>query len=283
MDIRKRIETELERQSEHLEFYRSLDRNENNLVLKCKNVKGRSRQFFYRKKGDKKVKYIGRKDKELVTEIFRTVLCCKTISILEHNILLLKRTLTGLRPYDPVTVMETLPSAYKEAAEEYMIDTGTYELPQDEIDTIDPATPSENPYKREELKYPVSNGIKVRSKSEALICEYLLAASLIFRYEKALDLVYTYTDEAGFEHSATERIYPDFTIYLPDGTIIYWEHEGRMDDERYRKRNLHKMMLYYRNGIYMPTNLIITMEGDCKVFDTDAVQRIINGFIKPVC
>jgi len=283
MDIRKRLETEIERQNEHLKFYRSMTRNTEELVLKCKNVKGRNRQFFCRKKGDKKAKYIGRKDKSFVIGIFKTALCCKTINILENNILLLQRALSGIKPYDPAYVMESLPSAYKEAAEEYMIETGPYEFPPEEIDSIDPTTPSENPYKREELKYPVSNGIKVRSKSEALICEYLLAANLNFRYEKALDLVYTFTDEAGFEHTAAERIYPDFTIYLPDGTIIYWEHEGRMDDEGYRKRNLHKIMLYYRNGIYMPTNFIITMEGKDKVFDTDAVLRIINGFIKMAC
>lgn len=283
MDIIKRIETEIKRQNEHMDFYRNLASNKEELILKCKNVKGRNRQFFYRKKGDKKAKYIGRKDRDFVMEIFSTALCIKTAGIIERNILLLKRAVNGLKPYDPVSVMEGLPSAYKEAAEEYLLDIEPFETPPCEMDLIDPATPSENPYKRDELKYPVSNGIKVRSKSEALICEYLLAANLIIRYEKALDLVYTYTDEAGFKHNGTERVYPDFTIYLPDGTVIYWEHEGKMDDESYRKRNLHKMMLYYRNGIYMPTNLIITMEGDGKIFDTDAVQRIINGFIKPIC
>ncbi len=55
-----------------------------------------------------------------------------------------------------------------------------------------------------------------------------------------------------------------------------------MDSEEYQKRNLKKMMLYYRNGYYVPKNLIIIMESSDKPLDTDAIRRIIDGFIKPL-
>ena len=79
----------------------------------------------------------------------------------------------------------------------------------------------------------------------------------------------------------TDVEYPDFTIKLPDGSIMYWEHFGMMDQDDYRKKNLHKMGTYIENNIYVPQDLIITMDSDTVPFDNLIVKGIIDSRILP--
>ena len=204
-----------------------------------------------------------------------------TVDVLEENIERINELMERFKHYDINTIINQLSRAYKEAIKEIGETDFAKPLPEP-VEEIDSSIPSENPYNRKDLVFPLSNGIMVRSKSEAIIGEFLLAAGIPFRYEKALDLVCVYEDEAGFKQTSIERIFPDFTIFLPNGNIIIWEHEGRVDKMDYRKRNMRKMMLYFENGFYVPHNMIITMEGNGNAFDPDAALRIINGFLKPL-
>lgn len=279
MSIIEEMKKEIENETLILENYRNAAELATNTILYCKKPKNRSRQYFYRVMGEKKVRYIKRGDWNLILKVTRDAFNSRVCAVLVHDIEILSRMIDGFIPYDPDSIIAGMPDAYKEALDEYG-DTAAVPVSMDKKD-IRPETPSENTV-RMRNKYPVSNGLIVRSKSEALIAEYLLAAGIVFRYEQALNLVNTTWDDAGFEYAATERVYPDFTIYLPDGSVIIWEHEGMMDSEEYQKRNLKKMMLYFRNGYYIPKNLIITMESSGKPLDTDAIRRIIDGFIKPL-
>jgi len=92
-------------------------------------------------------------------------------------------------------------------------------------------------------------------------------------YERKLVL----TDSFGQSY----EVYPDFTIPLPDGRFIYWEHKGRMYDPKYQRRNQWKENLYFLNGIYPPHNLIITMDGPHQEFNLQEIHQIIKGLILP--
>ena len=96
---------------------------------------------------------------------------------------------------------------------------------------------SEKPSRREELKHTTSFGLLTRSKNEALIAELLHAAGIEFYYEKRLQIV----DEQG----KIQVIYPDFTIILADGSVIYWEHKGMMADPGYEEMDRKRMRLYF--------------------------------------
>ena len=123
-----------------------------------------------------------------------------------------------------------------------------------------------NPKNPEERNVQTPQGIKVRSKSEALILMLLDVHHIPFRYECRLDV--------GYEH-----YYPDFTIRHPtNGKIYYWEHCGRMDDPAYRSNYLNKMRNYINFGILPDHNLILTYESDGHPFNLSIAQDKIEEF-----
>ena len=281
MDVLESLRIEKEKEQKLLVYYSERTGSAGTRCLICKKEKTRRRQFYLRKKGDKKLKYIRKQEYELLKAIIKEEIAYNAVHALKWNISKIDKLIKQLKNYDINSVTTQLSRACKEAIEEIGGVEASQPLPEPS-EEIDSSIPSENTFNRNNLKYPLSNGIMVRSKSEALIGEFLLAAGIPFRYEKALELASVYEDEAGFKHTSLERVFPDFTIFLPNGDIILWEHEGLIDNMDYRKRNLRKVMRYFDNGYYVPHNLIITMEGADNSFDSDAVLRIINGVLKPL-
>lgn len=114
--------------------------------------------------------------------------------------------------------------------------------------------------------YGESIGIKVRSKSEALIVAALHARRIPFHYEEALIL-------------GKKTVYPDFTIRHPyTGKTYYWEHLGMLDREDYRKKNLNKLNDYISNRIVPSENLILTYETEEVPLDMELVENYINYY-----
>ena len=98
-----------------------------------------------------------------------------------------------------------------------------------------------------QTRHITSDGTIVRSKSELIIYELLLQYHITFRYEKPIII-------GGVEYR------PDFTILLPDGRVIYWEHAGMMIKEEYRERHKKKMNAFESAGIVPWDNLIVTYD-----------------------
>jgi len=100
----------------------------------------------------------------------------------------------------------------------------------------------------------------VRSKSEVIIANMLFERGVRFKYEAKLAA-------------------SDGTFYLPDFSILwngehwYWEHWGRMDEERYRNHRDEKVAWYKKN---FPDRLIETFEG--KTLSADANNLIKTYF-----
>ena len=89
----------------------------------------------------------------------------------------------------------------------------------------------------EKLIYLTENGDLVRSKSEWIIADKLKAAGIKYQYEQPLVL------------DGVERL-PDFTIRDEDaGTVWYWEHNGMLSDDEYKKRWQRKEAAYRREKI----------------------------------
>ena len=109
-------------------------------------------------------------------------------------------------------------------------------------------------------------GILVRSKSEQLVANALYACRVPFHYE-----------EEFVHHTAVRhRIYPDFTILLPDGKCILWEHLGLLSDRGYCENTALKLQIFQMSGYTIGKNLILTMDdhqGDCS-------SAIINQTIR---
>ena len=106
--------------------------------------------------------------------------------------------------------------------------------------------------------HSTSKGDKVRSKSEVII------ANLLFQH----DLKYEY--ELPLEHGGGNPIKPDFTIFLPDGKKIFWEHLGLLGTETYDEIWLYKLDIYNE---HFAGQLIKTYEG---VTLTDSALDLIK-------
>lgn len=230
-------------------------------------------RFYYSEPGSRKRIYIRRHDHELLRNITYGAVVAESIRIIKQNICSLETLMSTFKSYAYEDVLNELPAAYRQAVE--FLST---EAPPPKT-----VIQSENHYYPEELKHTASNGLIVRSKGELAITEELLIYDLDFRYEMALKLIKNITNPDGTVFSRTVTKYPDFTIFLKDGSVIYWEHTGKFDQENYRFDQFEKFKLYYDNGIYPPKNLIITMDDKDKPLDMMAIRRIIQNMILPFC
>ncbi len=130
----------------------------------------------------------------------------------------------------------------------------------------------EEPYEKsaehkEHLIFQTPSGNVVRSKSEVMIETALFNHGISFRYEEILRL-------------KRKVLYPDFTILRPKTMeILYWEHNGMMNDENYINIACAKLKTYCSNGIYPNQNLIITYETKDNPLSPMEIERIIKEFI----
>lgn len=93
------------------------------------------------------------------------------------------------------------------------------------------------------------NNRQMRSKSEAIIAETLYSMGLYYRYEEEVIL------------PNGESVCPDFTILDPyTHEEIYFEHFGKIDEEKYAASTFQKIKTYAQNGIYLNERLFCTFE-----------------------
>ncbi len=93
--------------------------------------------------------------------------------------------------------------------------------------------------------YKTIDGNMVRSKSEVIICDLLAQSGLEYKYEELL------------EYKPGKHINPDFTIYLPNDKVVYWEHVGCLGLDDYDANWEFKLKVYNE---YFPGKLYRTYE-----------------------
>ena len=121
--------------------------------------------------------------------------------------------------------------------------------------------------------HETDSGELVRSKSEQIILNTLYTYPLVVHYEE--EFLY----KIGVP--GINRCFPDFTIILPDGSRIIWEHLGRLDDPGYCQRTAAKLNLYQKNGYVIGKNLILTMDDDKGNISSSLVIDAIEHYILP--
>ena len=142
---------------------------------------------------------------------------------------------------------------------------------------------SMNHNRREELKWPSSRGIMMRSMQETSIDNIFNEYGIPARYEFALKVDVTAMSEIYGAFPEGDKLYktyyPDFVILLPDGSYIIWEHLGRIDLETYRNHIGEKVCAYLNSGIVAQNRLILTFPSD--VSNPSAIHKIIQEKILP--
>lgn len=126
-------------------------------------------------------------------------------------------------------------------------------------------------FMQEGLIHLTSDGRAVRSMSELVIAEALIAQGQDFSYEKPLLF-------------GGETRYPDFTIEDDiSGRTIYWEHLGMLEKKSYREKWEKKLAWYIKNDIKPesegggPNGMLVTSEGSgSTAFNALEIQATIQ-------
>lgn len=109
-------------------------------------------------------------------------------------------------------------------------------------------------------------GERVRSKTERSIANFLLKNDVPYKYECPLYL------------KGYGTVYPDFTMLSKKKRkLVYWEHDGKMDDPEYAISAVKKIQTYENNGIILGDNLIVTFETSKTVLNTSSIERIVQS------
>ncbi|MCX4239715.1 AAA family ATPase [Paraliomyxa miuraensis] len=117
------------------------------------------------------------------------------------------------------------------------------------------------------------NGEMVRSKSEVIVADVFKRLEVRYEYEKELVMA-----------DGSWRI-PDFTIPLPGGRVVYWEHLGMLHDVTYREDWDRKLAWYAKHGIRPwkegggPRGVLVwSTEGqESKGIDSEAIEALARS------
>lgn len=109
--------------------------------------------------------------------------------------------------------------------------------------------------------HQTADGTYVRSKSEVIISNLLHQYDIKYKYEEKLH----YGQDGKW-------IEPDFTLYLADGRVLYWEHIGMLGQAQYDSNWLKKLDIY---EVYFPGQLI-------KTYESGALSKDVEKLIKDI-
>lgn len=230
-------------------------------VLIRRKIRGKD-CYYYRKPGSDRQYYISKKKTVLLRQLQQKRVAAHVLSPIRNNIRLLNSLLKEYRQIS-------------EVYDAYFPDTFKKSAPFEKSNTDSTVrTATDSAAHLENLKHLTSFGLRVRSKSEAIIAELLYSLHIPFTYEKPL--------RVKCADGIWRTLHPDFTFTLPDGREIYLEHFGMMNDPAYREISYRKLTDYFHNGIYPPHNLIITMDGPDGELDTAAIHQMLQDQILPL-
>lgn len=267
------IEELLEYYDNLMEMYKSAMSESPPGSLIIQKNKGNDQYLHLFNKNGKRMRKGINKDREMIRALARKEFARKSLQVLEPDVALLKNALNNIVPFDPDEILKSMSKAYRKLPEEYFFNRSFININlklDDEMKArIDRHRDwGRQPYEQSDYlpqykKHITSKGLKVRSKSEVLICECCHKwYDLPFRYEQ-------------IQVINGVIISPDLTFEDYKREYFYWEHLGMMDNPDYADRNFRKLERYYDAGLIPGDNLILSFD---RCGDID--MRIINDIIR---
>ena len=219
-------------------------------------------QFYYRRKGDKKLFYISKKNSDQITKLANKYYIDKTLPALKANLHAAEKFMAIHSGSEERDVFNSMPSDLQ------MLNSNLFLYKPQFIEAWLHRPYVRNPYKSEDLIFDTARGEKVRSKSEVILSNSFFRHELIYLVEFPLKL----------KHS-NRTIYPDFTILnTKTMEVIYWEHFGMMDNPEYATAAVKRIHLLQDEGLILGKNLICTFETSTTPLSSSLVESYIKEF-----
>lgn len=230
------------------------------LLVACSN--GRTQFYCRTGSGAQSRIYLSKKDKEKTQKLAQKKYDNSLLSKCDINVVALDNAILQLQNFlDPESTLLEIPATLqpqisvpflsREAFVEQWLADGKRQ---------ESRNGRQGGWHPENLIYTTDAGERVRSKSEMMIANLLLAMQLPYQYEKPLRL-------------NGKTVFPDFTILdTASRTEVYFEHFGLMDQEDYRTAALLKMKDYEKAGFTMGRDFLFSFESERVPFDVDWIR-----------
>ena len=214
-----------------------------------------------------------------VRGFLRGVYLREELALVEKNLRVIRRVHSSYFDYTPDDVLRLVPERFRGMPETHFLlglrdcvhgglGGFTDDVPPggelNELEAWARAPYKISDYMPEGREHTTSRGLKVRSKSEAAICEALYKFEVPFRYEEELVV-------------GRHKYAPDFVVRSQkNGKLFYWEHCGLTSSRDYMDRHYRKMQDYEKFGIVPWDNLIVTYDGEGGTINLAWIEAIIK-------
>lgn len=257
-----------EKQQQRLD---SLKKYDGLLLKEKKESNGRAYYSSYKSGSSNRkpnFKYVGSSNSEEVLRIKEVHHLKKLLAVLGKDISLLTYIMNRLEDINAAHINELLPAVYK--ASDFQQEMSLNRIAAEWKKSREAYKASFPPYRPEELNVPTYDRKMVRSKSEAIIYNFLLRLGVTFVYELPLE-------------TKIKTFYPDFTILseIDYRSIYRIEHQGMMDNEEYCERFKKKVRDYLRAGYVQGVNIFYTFDLTDGGVDVQPIMDIIQLKIRP--
>ena len=218
-----------------------------------------------------KYQYLGKADHPEVHKIQEAHFLSRSVKELEHEIMMIDKVLKLSKDISFESIDNSLSLAYRGAVPKC---DGNSELARKWKLSMESYKKTFPPFRPEELISSTRDGTMVRSKSEALIYNYLLEIGATFVYELPLRI------RIGNKDSL---LLPDFSILseIDYKSVIYIEHQGMMNTPKYRDRFNETVYKYWLNDYLPERDVFFTFDLRNGGFDDTPIRNIIHRYVRP--
>lgn len=231
------------------------------VIMRGKTSRGGQIYYSARKKTSASHKYLGDDHNDTVRKIKELRYLDEQLIRIEKNSELVQSLIDNIQGTDYESVNETLPNVYRNP---YIGSATSRDKKQLWKEKAEALKSRYETYKPHELNIRTNDGSLVRSKSEALIYNYLLSLDIAFIYEMPIK-------------TGGKLLVPDFTI-LSDVDFeseIIIEHQGMMDSALYRNRFAEKVYQYLCAGFIQGINIFYTFDDINGGLDISPVEDLV--------
>ena len=223
--------------------------------------------YYIKPEGSDKYKYVG-KETNRILRVKEAAHLAKAIEHIDHDIELVNSLLHGYIPYDDMTIDRLLPLSYRTDMKqrETLYDRVGKKWKEKKLE-YQKQFPENYPERKTET---ASDGVKVKSKNEAIIYNKLLDSSLYHIYELPLVL-----DDYG------PPMYPDFTVLSPIdmASEIIIEHIGKLNEWEYVNDFAKRVRRYILAGYVPGVNLFFTFNDKDGHIDSLQITKVIADIL----